>query len=188
MPNGSDRSGLRSIEECDGALYRLLILTLRSERLVAERDAEIAAVQKRYATRIASAGIETASLEAEIGTYYQENRQDLERGGKKSIQLGNGTLGMRAPAQPPLVPLNQKWTWEKIAAKVKDLWKKKYFHAPKEPGLDKVKLKKELDAEQLRECGLKLDTDERFYYELNRLAIPDAAVLQDDVGCAAKAA
>jgi hypothetical protein len=184
MPTGSAGT-LHSIDDCDGALYRLLKATLRTEMLVARRDSEVATIQKQYATQIAKSGIDTASLEAEIEAYYDAHRDELERDGKKSVQLANGTLGMRAPSNPPLVPLNAKWNWEKIEAKLKELWSKKYFHKPKPPGIDKVKAKKDLTEEQLKECGLKLDATEKFYYELNRLAIPDAAILPDE---AAKAA
>lgn len=75
------------------------------------------------------------------------------------------------------MPLNSKWSWEKIEAKIRELWgQTKYFNKPKPPGPDKAKLKKELSEEQLKEAGMKLDDEESFYYELNRLAAADEAV------------
>ncbi len=153
-------------------MHRLLIATLRHERLVAERDAEIAAVGKQRNPSIEKTAGDMATFEAQIQQYYVANREELEQG-KKSVQLSNGLIGMRAPSNPGLVPLNDKWTWAKIEAKLRELWKAKYFHKPKPPGPDKVKLKKELDEKQLKECGLKLDTTETFYLELNRLAEAD---------------
>ncbi len=166
--------------DCDRALSRILQATLRSEALTAERDKKIADIQKEYSPRLAKAALTISTTEAELQTFYTTHRQELETDDKKSVQFEHGVLGMRAPTNPGLVELNSKWTWEKIAAAVKAAWKSKYFHKPKPPGLDKVKLKKELTPEQLRECGMKLDTEERFFYELNRLAAPDEAAVADD--------
>jgi hypothetical protein len=180
MPNGSAtvhsaETALDSLTAVDVTMHRLLISTLRHERLVAERDCEVAAVQKQRNPSIEKAAAEIALFESQIQQYYLANRQDLEQG-KKSIQLSNGLMGMRSPTRPALVPFSDRWTWEKIEAKVRELWKSKYFHKPKPPAVDKEKLKKWLDKDQLKECGLKLDTTETFYLELNRLAMPDEAI------------
>ena len=175
-------SPISSVGECDAALYKLLAATLRKESLTAKRDSEIAPIQKRYAPRIEKEWTEIATLESEIETFYREHHDELEQDGKKSVQLANGLLGMRSPTNPALVPLHgdpdDQKVWTKIAAKVKELWQRKYFHKPKPPALDKVKLKKELDEQQLKECGLKLDDSETFYYELNRLVTPQEPALE----------
>lgn len=163
---------LQTLTAVDVTMHRLLVYTLRQERLVAERDAEIAVIQKHRNGAIEKTAADIAQFEFQIEQYYLANRETLEQG-KKSVQLSNGLMGMRSPTNPGLVPLNDKWTWEKIELKLRELWKAKYFHKPKPPGPDKVKLKKELDEKQLKECGMKLDTTESFYYELNRLAPPD---------------
>jgi Bacteriophage Mu Gam like protein len=170
---------ISSIFDCDQALHRLLVATLRSEKLTADRDSEIAEVQKRYMPRLTRAGEIIAALETDIQAFYEENRADLEQNGMKSVQLANGWLGMRSPSQPALEPLNSRWTWETIGAKVKELWGEKYFHKPKPPALDKVKLKKERTPAQLRECGMKLDDTESFYIELQRLAEPDEVAMKE---------
>jgi hypothetical protein len=97
----------------------------------------------------------------------------------KSIQLANGWLGMRSPSHPALVPLNAKWTWNKITEKVRELWQRKYFNPPRPRTIDKDGLKKALTVEQLAECGLRLDTEETFYLELNRLAISDEVAMKE---------
>jgi len=168
-----DQQTISSVGHCDLALGRLLGATLRLEGETAKRDAEILAIQKRYAPKLQTAGLVIGVLESQIQEFYSRHRAELEVDGKKSIQLKYGLLGMRAPSHPALEPLNQKWTWKEIGAKVKELWKSKYFHKPKPPGLNKNKLKDELTADQLKECGMKLETTESFYIELNRLAAPD---------------
>ncbi len=177
MPSGSTSVQLaapvlESLSDVDAKMYRLLLSTLRHERLVADRDREVAGIQKQHNPAIEKTAAEISLFESQIQQYYLANRDALEQD-KKSVQLSNGLMGMRSPTNPGLVPLNDKWSWEKITAKIRELWKAKYFHKPKPPAVDKVALKKGLDKDQLRACGLKLDTTETFYLELNRLAAPD---------------
>jgi phage host-nuclease inhibitor protein Gam len=164
---------LATLLAVDGAMSRLLAATLRRERLTTERDEELARVVKRYAHPLQKASDEIGKLEAQIQQFYTANQESLESDGKKSLQLTNGVMGMRSASNPALIPLSDKWNWEQIAAAVKRRWKLKYFHKPKPPALDKVKIKAELDAADLVKCGLALDTSETFYYELNRLVDPD---------------
>jgi Bacteriophage Mu Gam like protein len=164
---------LAPAEWLDRRLSRLLKATLIVENAVSQRDLEIAVIQAKYGPSIQKSNLEISSLTAEIEAYYRANREELEPSGEKSLQLAYGLVGMRAPSHPALVPLNAKWDWDRIAGKVKELWGKKYFHKPKPPGIDKNKIKKELEADELAQAGLKLDDEEKFYLELNRLAPAD---------------
>lgn len=160
---------LDSLPSVDLAMHRLLLATLRNEKLIALRDREIAAMQSQYAGGIAKATLDIAAYTSQIEEYCREHPESFEEG-KKSVQLAHGLMGLRA-SPPSLQPLNDKWTWPRIEAKFREFWKSKYFHKPKPPGLDKAKIKKSLDQAQLKECGLKLDNTETFYLELNRLAV-----------------
>ena len=166
-------TSISSRSDCNRALGKLLAATLRVEAVTAERDTEIAKIQAIYSPRLSKPTEEIAELEAAIEVFYVAHREELEVDGKKSLQLENGLIGMRAPSTPALVPLNEKWTWEKITLTVRKLWKSKYFHKPKPP-IDKMKLKK-LNEKSLAKCGLRLDTDEHFFYKLERPAAPDEA-------------
>jgi hypothetical protein len=155
-------------------MHKLLLATLRQESLIALRDRDIADIHKRRTPSIDKASLEIVILQSQIQQYYLENQESLEKeSGKKSVQLANGLMGVYAPSHPALVPLNNEWTWARVEKKIFEVWKKKFFHAPKPPAIDKVKLKKELDAAQLKKLGLKLDDSETFYLELNRPATPD---------------
>lgn len=156
---------MKTVQEADASLAHLLRATLEQETLISARDKKIAEVQEEYAARLESRAGEIARLEAALEAFYRAHPAD----DTKSYRLAHGVIGLRSPATPALVPLNKRWDWDKISAKVKRLWKARYFHAPKPPSLDKVKLKRELSAEQLAKCGLKLDDTESFYVELNRL-------------------
>jgi hypothetical protein len=160
---------LSTAADADEALRMLLRSTVTEESILAARDAEIANIQTRYSFDLAETAGEISMAEKALEEYYVEHPP----AGQKSMQFAHGLIGMRAPSNPALVPLDEKWTWKKIEAKLKRLWKTKYFHRPKPPGIDKVKVKRELSAEQLAAAGLKLDATESFYIELNRLATVD---------------
>ena len=161
---------IQTAEDADGALRTLLRATLLQESLITARDAEIAAVMTRHSSPMAQAAGEIAALEQALESYYVAHAPTE---GKKWLQLTHGCIGMRTPSNPALIPLNDKWDWEKIAKKLKRLFKLRFFHKPKPPGIDKVKVKRELGVEQLAKCGLALDTAESFYIDLNRVAVAD---------------
>jgi Bacteriophage Mu Gam like protein len=154
--------------EADEALRALLRATLTNESILAARDAQIAAIQTRHSFDLAESEAEIASIEQVLEAYYTEHPPT----GQKSIQLAHGLIGMRSPSNPALVPLD-KWDWEKVARKLKAAFKTRFFHKPKAPAIDKVKIKRELSAEQLAKVGLQLDTTESFYIELNRLDVAE---------------
>src|SRR5579872_3849475 len=163
---GSPAAAPEALENLTGvnlAMRKLLLATLKHEKLIAVRDREIAAIQTHHGPAIDKAWSDIALYEAQIETYCREHPESFEPG-QKSVQLSNGLMGLRSsPAS--LVPLNDKWDWAKIEAKFREFWKSRYFHKPKPPGLDKVKIKKSLDESQLKECGLKLEVTESFYLE-----------------------
>jgi len=159
-----------SKEDANEAMRQLLQATLEKESQVAARDSEVHAVAVRYEAPIASLNGRIALHEKHLHEYYEAHKQEIESAGKKRLQLGLGVIGMRSASNPALIPLDEKWTWEKIAKKLKSSFKSRFFHAPKPPGIDKVKVKKELTAAELEKCGLKLDDSESFYVEPNRLS------------------
>jgi hypothetical protein len=153
-------------------MHALLVATIGCEQEIAERDSEVAKVQKQYSPKIDRSMLLCNSIEEQLAVYYRANRQKLEVDGQKSACLTNGILGMRSPSNPALIPLDAKWNWEKICKKLKSTWKLRYFHKPKPPKPDLVKIKRELSAEELARCGMRLDNSETFFVELNRLAEP----------------
>lgn len=153
----------------DDALHRLLKATLQKEHLVAIRDAEILAIQRKHAPALEKEEKVIGTITPEIEAFCVANRAKLELDGSKCVQLGSGLVGFRAPANPALVPLDKRWTWEKIARSLKCRYKLRFFHAPKLPTIDKVKIKRELTLEELAKSGMALDTAENFFLELNRL-------------------
>jgi phage host-nuclease inhibitor protein Gam len=157
---------LASIEECTRAMRELLLATVDAEKLTAERDRAVAAILKGYETRLAGLAQKREDLELQLQTYYMAHLAELETDGRKSVALTYGIIGRRkSPAALRL--LNKSWAWAAVREAIRAKWGAGFLTAP-EPEVDKDKVKGEIPEEQLRDCGLKLHQDEKFYVELAR--------------------
>lgn len=150
-----------TLKDANVAMAELLDATIRLKAAEAARDKDVLAVQQKYGSKIAlhSAAIEV--LEGRLAEFAREVSA-------KNLKLTGGTITLRKATTPALIPL-EGWTWEKVEAKVRRIWKSKFFHKPKPPALDKVALKSDLDESQLERCGLQLDPAEHFHYTLDKL-------------------
>lgn len=162
-----------TVKDANEALRRLLNATLTKEKEIAKRDTEVAQVEQRHSAGIEKATADIEALEAHLEEFYRAQRDLVRAAGRDSMQLAHGVMGIRIGSQGSLVPVNEKWNWEKITRKLRRVFKARFFRTPQPPALDKLKVKKELTAEQLAECGLKIERAETFYIDLNRL--PPAA-------------
>lgn len=161
------KTELRSVEECTAAMGELLRAVTDIEALTAERDMAVAAAGQRFEAILDDARGRRDEAEAALKEYYYAHLAEIEREGRKHLQLANGVMGRR-DHPPSLAVANRAWTWTAVKAAVRSLLGGEYFHAPKDPELDKDKLKT-LDAEKLRACGLRLVTEETWYVEPARL-------------------
>jgi len=143
------------------ALGRLLDATLDRERAIAERDSEVAAIERQYAGRIAATAEEILALEQQLEGWYRLQN-------KRIIHLPYGEIGVRTVGSPAL-ELLEGFTWKKVEAKLKRAFQAKFFHKPKPPAIDKNKIKKLMTEEQLARFGMQLASAESFYIDLARL-------------------
>lgn len=158
---------LISRDEAEAAMYRLLIATLEREKKEAARDMQVAAAQKMFEKCIDEHIREQADCEAQLQNYYLTHIAEIEVDGARSLKLGYGTIGRRtSPAALKL--LNKSWNWAAVKVKLRALFGATYFHVPAAPEIDKDRVKAELDEHRLRECGLQLHQDEKFYAEVQR--------------------
>src|SRR6202171_4896082 len=102
-----------TLPEVDAAMYRLLRATVDHEDLVSARDKEILEIQKRFSSDINKALSKIVSCETQIEMFVRLHPESMDEG-KKCKQLHWGLIGLRAPASPALVPLNDHWSWERI--------------------------------------------------------------------------
>jgi phage host-nuclease inhibitor protein Gam len=154
---------LRSLDECNEALRELLLATTNLESLQASRDTKVAEVTASYEGPINWAIGRRDDLTTALQHYYMTHLADIERDGRKSLQLANGVIGRRL--SPPALKLrNKSWTWRVVLVKLQAKFGTKYLRK-RDPEVDKDAVKAEMSAEDLESCGLKVEQDETFFAE-----------------------
>jgi phage host-nuclease inhibitor protein Gam len=157
---------LASLEECSRAMGDLVVAQTQLEGLVAERDQEVARIQTRFEKSIDTAKTQAGALKQALEDYYYAHIPEIEKDGRKSIDLANGRMGRRMHPEA-LKPLNRSWTWARILDLMKVQFGNRFLRVKEE--LDRDLIKAELAAEELKQLGLKLEADETFYVEPARL-------------------
>jgi len=161
---------LQSLDECSDAMRRLLLATLAREKLVANRDEQCVRVTKSFETEIGAETETERDLAAQLQDYYITHLPEVETPERRSVKLTYGTMGRRLSPEA-LKPRNKSFTWKAIKVLLRALKNgERFFHVPKDPEPDKELIKKELSAEDLEKCGLKLEQEDEFFIELNRTA------------------
>jgi hypothetical protein len=161
---------LQSIEECDAAMYRLLIATLEREKLECARDAQVAAAQKIFALDIDKAVKAQAEEEARLQQFYLTHLEICEAGGRKSLRLNYGVMGRRASPEA-LRLANKSWTWAAVLTKLQSMFPGQFVRLA-EPEIDKDKVKADFERGMLADFGMKIERGETFYAELRALDSP----------------
>lgn len=157
---------LRSIDECTEAMRKLLVATVDLEAIIAERDRAVAALMKEYERQIARLSDTADDLKLQLQNYYMAHLADVERDGRRSIELQYGVMGRRL-GNPVLRLLNRTWTWAAVMARLAEVYGTRFLRL-KDPELNKDAVKEHIPEDMLREFGLKLEQEERFYVELSR--------------------
>lgn len=162
---------LTSLDDCTRAMGNLLQATLRLEKLIADRDLGVAQVQASYEKALDALRTEAADLELGMQNYYMSHVGEIEKGGKKSLQLTNGVMG-RKLSPPSLKLANKSWTWAAVLTKLKVAFGDRFIRQA-DPEINKDLVKKELPSGELGEYGMKLSQNEDFYAEPARLPEPE---------------
>jgi hypothetical protein len=162
---------LNSIKDCTKSMGELLAATLEIERLTARRDLRFSEVCIPINKEITAQMVRAAKHETALTEYYVANQKEIEKDGKKFVQLSNGEIGCRLGSKK-LVTL-AKWTWEKALEKLQAIWPGEYLLPPKPPEIDKVSVKKRLTTDELKACGMEIVQDENFYANPTRPVDPD---------------
>jgi phage host-nuclease inhibitor protein Gam len=152
---------LQSLDDCAAAMSDLLTVTLQLEGLVADRDLAVAKASATYEPAIDTGRARKADIEAALKAYYYGHLSEVEKDGKKSVQLANGVMGRRDnPAR--LALKNRQWTWAAVLAILREKAGDRFLRL-RDPEIDKDLVKAEIAPEALGEVGLKLEQDETFY-------------------------
>ena len=157
-------------EAAEEALRDMLTAQVELEKLQGDVDLKVARAHAGAEPAINAHRSRIADLEAQLQTWFMTRA--AREPGSKSIRLAHGVVGERT-GQPTLKPLNAKWSWKAIGAKLAGEYGGRFFHAAAAPMPDKDKIRAEMTPDQLRECGMRVFQDERFYVELDRTSLGD---------------
>lgn len=153
------------------AMRQMLEAQVELEKLQGAMDLARAAATARYEKEIDAKKSVIDDLSEQLQTWYLTHAEVAPD--RKSIDLAYGTIGERT-SPPALVPLNRKWSWKAICAKLLGTHGPDYFHPAGDPKPDKDKIRAGLTEEQLKICGLRIEHEESLFIELDRTSLGDA--------------
>lgn len=155
---------ITSPEALDSAVAEVIRKRILLTRAKADRDAELASVEKKHQSGITSREKEIALAEEAVLEYSTANRAALFAD-KKSRETGLATFGFELT--PHRVETgNKKIKWKDVVARLTRLpWGKVYVRKPA-PQPDKEQLladREKLTPEQLTAAGVQFCQDEQFF-------------------------
>jgi hypothetical protein len=159
---------LQMRDDAVSALRDLLTAQIELEAIQGQMDLARAAATAKFEKYLDAKKLLIDDLTEQLHTWYLVHGHPAD--GRKSIDLTYGVIGERT-SPPALKPLNRKWNWKAIAAKLMGTHGSKYFHPAADPAVDKDRVRAELNEDQLRACGLKVEQEEVIYIELDRASL-----------------
>lgn len=157
------RLDITSVEAFDTAIAHVVRLRIQRTQVVADKDAQVALIEKRYAARIATVEEQIAAEEQRIREYCDAHRAELFPV-TKSRETATAAFGFELT--PPRVETARRVTWKDVVARLLRLdWGKAYVRTP-EPKPDKEALladREKLTPEQLTAAGIAFAQDEQFF-------------------------
>lgn len=166
-----------STDGLEAAVAEVCRMKLKIAAQKAEMEAEVAAVQKRYAARIAGAIQDTAALETLVYEYCLQHRAQLfaERKSRENTAADYGF-----EITPPRVEtVNRKITWREVVKRIMRLpWAVDYVTHP-DPMPNKQALiadRAKLSPEQCQQIGIQFAQDEQFFIRPKSEVAEDTSV------------
>ncbi len=155
---------ITSIESLDSAVAEVVRLRIRITQKTAEKDAELASIEKRHQTGIHALKDTVAAREREIAAYCAANRAELFKE-KKSRETTLAVFGFEI-TPPRVEPAGRRIKWTDVVSRLLRLqWGHKYLRlADPKPDKDALLADREkLLPEQLDAIGIRFEQDEQFY-------------------------
>lgn len=155
---------ITSVEGLDAAVAEVVRLKIELTRATAEKDGEVAEVEKRHQGGITSLQEEIGVAEGRVQEYCVAHRGRLFVE-KKSRETSLAEFGFEL-TPPRVETANRKIKWKDVVTRLKRLgWGKAYLRTPPAKP-DKEALlgdREKLSAEQLTAAGICFEQDEQFY-------------------------
>jgi phage host-nuclease inhibitor protein Gam len=128
---------LKTEREFHSTLNAIAALQAAANKVIAKRDAEIVAIQQRYAGTLDPITHELAALVALAEAYADEHRAELLPKDRKSVDTATCTYGWRT-GNRTVRPLNKQWTEAKIIEALEHACLDDYVREVKEIAKDKI--------------------------------------------------
>ena len=176
-PRAATPPSIQSRHELDAVVENIVQLQLNRAELEREQDQEIAGVRQKFRAPLAE--IERyLTLETSWAETWARSHPEAFRD-RQSLALTHAAIGFRV--SPHRVDrASRKWTWGAIAQKLGELgWGRRYLRQPALEVNKEALLadRAELSPAELRQVGLKIVQEERFFIAPHREA--EAAGAQD---------
>jgi phage host-nuclease inhibitor protein Gam len=163
---------IESLAEAQDALRDLLGAEIELEKYASAADLARAAAASKYEADIDRAKARIADITLQLQNFYMGHTKELEKDGRKSVQLLYGVIGRRV-TPPALKPLNRAWTWKAIGVALREAYRGRFFRQA-EPEIDKDLVKAQLSEDELKAVGLKVEQEDKFYVETDRSTLEGA--------------
>jgi len=159
---------ITSRHELDAVVENIVQLQLNRAELEREQEQEIAAIRQKYRAPLAELERYLTLESTWVENWARANPGSFD--GRQSLALTHAVIGFRI--SPHRVDrASRKWTWSDIALKLGELaWGRRYLRQPALEVNKEALLadRAELAPAELRQAGLKIVQEERFYISPHR--------------------
>ncbi|MDR2075616.1 MAG: host-nuclease inhibitor Gam family protein [Desulfovibrio sp.] len=155
---------IHTLDEADTLLAEIAGLKRSISLITLGAEERIEAVKKGVAQECDPIREEIAAREEALARFAEYHKGELFTR-RKSAQLTFGILGFRASSKLKTL---HKWTWERVLGALREAGKRSCLRIKEE--VDKEALKT-LPPEQLAEFGVRLVTEDSFFYELDEALV-----------------
>jgi phage host-nuclease inhibitor protein Gam len=162
-PSQPAAPSIQTRQQLDVVVENIIQLQLDRAELERAQEREITAVRQKFRPPLAELDRYLAAETTWVETWARENPGAF--GEKRSFDCTHAIIGFRV-TPPRIERASRKWTWSAVALKLADLgWGKRYLRVPA-PEVNKEAIladRAELSAVELRQAGLRISQEERFF-------------------------
>jgi len=162
-PNQPAAPTIQNRQQLDVVVENIVQLQLDRDELERAQEREITAIRQKFRPSIAELDRYLAAETSWVENWAKENPDAFNE--KRSLDCTHATIGFRV-TPPRIERASRKWTWSAVALKLADLsWGKRYLRIPA-PEVNKEALladRAELSPVELRQAGLRIAREERFF-------------------------
>lgn len=155
-------------KDVDEKLKEISVIDLVTSEAEAVRKEALLVAETAYATATGGLTEKRKLIAAEIARFYRAHRKEVEKDGKRSIDLTYGRLGMRKGN--PVLKRLPKWKWEDVTVAIKEEFAKRRdllrILIKTKESLNKQAIKSKLLVADLSKIGLKVQQQDEFFIEV----------------------